>query len=137
MIRRPPRSTRTDTLFPYTTLFRSKRADARRDDRRAVDRLFDLGLQLAGKHLRELRQQRPADRFPHRRHRPTAPDADFQPDLGLARALERRHAGATANHRLTLHPVREIDAHGASRTVDSTIHVAGAPGDAGATIQTP
>src|SRR3546814_20827309 len=26
MIRRPPRSTRTDTLFPYTTRFRSKRA---------------------------------------------------------------------------------------------------------------
>src|SRR3546814_5488547 len=25
MIRRPPRSTRTDTLFPYTTLFRSTR----------------------------------------------------------------------------------------------------------------
>src|SRR3546814_591030 len=31
MIRRPPRSTRTDTLFPYTTLFRSagRRPDAR------------------------------------------------------------------------------------------------------------
>src|SRR3546814_3873841 len=27
MIRRPPRSTRTDTLFPYTTLFRSNQAD--------------------------------------------------------------------------------------------------------------
>src|SRR3546814_2856201 len=27
MIRRPPRSTLTDTLFPYTTLFRSDRAD--------------------------------------------------------------------------------------------------------------
>src|SRR3546814_8767920 len=27
MIRRPPRSTRTDTLFPYTTLFRSFAAD--------------------------------------------------------------------------------------------------------------
>src|SRR3546814_7659307 len=27
MIRRPPRSTRTDTLFPYTTLFRSRRAE--------------------------------------------------------------------------------------------------------------
>src|SRR3546814_4714088 len=26
MIRRPPRSTRTDTLFPYTTLFRSPHA---------------------------------------------------------------------------------------------------------------
>src|SRR3546814_4341188 len=30
MIRRPPRSTRTDTLFPYTTLFRSAVAVARR-----------------------------------------------------------------------------------------------------------
>src|SRR3546814_3040051 len=29
MIRRPPRSTRTDTLFPYTTLFRSGRAGDR------------------------------------------------------------------------------------------------------------
>src|SRR3546814_8999364 len=29
MIRRPPRSTRTDTLFPYTTLFRSFRGDQR------------------------------------------------------------------------------------------------------------
>src|SRR3546814_3545925 len=29
MVRRPPRSTRTDTLFPYTTLFRSVRARAR------------------------------------------------------------------------------------------------------------
>src|SRR3546814_2456092 len=27
MIRRPPRSTRTDTLFPYTTLFRSQEID--------------------------------------------------------------------------------------------------------------
>src|SRR3546814_17797328 len=33
MIRRPPRSTRTDTLFPYTTLFRSVRC--RRFDRYA------------------------------------------------------------------------------------------------------
>src|SRR3546814_14216814 len=35
MIRRPPRSTRTDTLFPYTTLFRSRlmqgKADAPED----------------------------------------------------------------------------------------------------------
>src|SRR3546814_1455655 len=32
MIRRPPRSTRTDTLFPYTTLFRSLSAAACRHD---------------------------------------------------------------------------------------------------------
>src|SRR3546814_15745898 len=31
MIRRPPRSTRTDTLFPYTTLFRSASADDAED----------------------------------------------------------------------------------------------------------
>src|SRR3546814_1601899 len=30
MIRRPPRSTRTDTLFPYTTLFRSQRGRLQR-----------------------------------------------------------------------------------------------------------
>src|SRR3546814_3140996 len=30
MIRRPPRSTRTDTLFPYTTLFRSRERDLER-----------------------------------------------------------------------------------------------------------
>src|SRR3546814_2049429 len=37
MIRRPPRSTRTDTLFPYTTLFRSEKnpAPERRRDRDA------------------------------------------------------------------------------------------------------
>src|SRR3546814_5065752 len=35
MIRRPPRSTRTDTLFPYTTLFRSR---DRGDD---ADRLLE------------------------------------------------------------------------------------------------
>src|SRR3546814_1493489 len=32
MIRLPPRSTRTDTLFPYTTLFRSKRYWSGRED---------------------------------------------------------------------------------------------------------
>src|SRR3546814_968173 len=35
MIRRPPRSTRTDTLFPYTTLFRSPSARLLAGDRLA------------------------------------------------------------------------------------------------------
>src|SRR3546814_1363047 len=39
MIRRPPRSTRTDTLFPYTTLFRSCRI-VRIDDRPAFEATF-------------------------------------------------------------------------------------------------
>src|SRR3546814_5026070 len=33
MIRRPPRSTRTDTLFPYTTLFRSRATEQKRNSR--------------------------------------------------------------------------------------------------------
>src|SRR3546814_20443707 len=41
MIRRPPRSTRTDTLFPYTTLFRSKlKADA-------AEKLAGVGLTVS------------------------------------------------------------------------------------------
>src|SRR3546814_14864490 len=49
MIRRPPRSTRTDTLFPYTTLFRSDRslilASVARDAR--LDRKFLLLITLS------------------------------------------------------------------------------------------
>src|SRR3546814_14109439 len=90
MIRRPPRSTRTDTLFPYTTLFRSRNAnDARRlhvllaalDHGRAEhgagilntereadgehqDRATDAGVQLARQHAERqaVAQQRAEDR---------------------------------------------------------------------------
>src|SRR3546814_20219187 len=44
MIRRPPRSTRTDTLFPYTTLFRS---NGRKVDR--ADLLHIRAYTVAGK----------------------------------------------------------------------------------------
>src|SRR3546814_18101870 len=40
MLRRPPRSTRTDTLFPYTTLFRSCRCASDQDQ---ADRLSRAG----------------------------------------------------------------------------------------------
>src|SRR3546814_15313078 len=52
MLRRPPISTRTDTLFPYTTLFRSDHAGAgfrmQPLDRRAhrLERRQDLVIQL-------------------------------------------------------------------------------------------
>src|SRR3546814_20050282 len=49
MIRRPPRSTRTDTLFPYTTLFRSVvRAERPGDGRCAVRDRIDVPLRRAG-----------------------------------------------------------------------------------------
>src|SRR3546814_4414429 len=57
MIRRPPRSTRTDTLFPYTTLFRSldrdvedvdgARADHPHRLRKAADVFADVDLDAA------------------------------------------------------------------------------------------
>src|SRR3546814_1427190 len=44
MIRRPPRSTRTDTLFPYTTLFRSViSAGVRRDCSSSANAVRRLG----------------------------------------------------------------------------------------------
>src|SRR3546814_6953128 len=43
MIRRPPRSTRTDTLFPYTTLFRSLFADRKTVAERRVAVLRQRG----------------------------------------------------------------------------------------------
>src|SRR3546814_11586860 len=61
MIRRPPRSTRTDTLFPYTTLFRSIGELERR--RAAIDAEIaqieggpaqDAGIERSEEHTSEL-----------------------------------------------------------------------------------
>src|SRR3546814_9308498 len=57
MIRRPPRSTRTDTLVPYTTLFRSRRPQAagqgdRRDRRGGGGADAAAGLQATQNHRR-------------------------------------------------------------------------------------
>src|SRR3546814_7818012 len=49
MIRRPPRSTRTDTLFPYTTLFRSYNVNApvNVEGGTGFDKLVVLGTEFA------------------------------------------------------------------------------------------
>src|SRR3546814_4153277 len=55
MVRRPPRSTRTDTLFPYTTLFRSlpllashceKGFEQGKDPRQIIDDFFNQHTEL-------------------------------------------------------------------------------------------
>src|SRR3546814_19157363 len=46
MIRRPPRSTRTDTLFPYTTLFRS-RLVAALERAIALEQMDDVAVRIA------------------------------------------------------------------------------------------
>src|SRR3546814_1498006 len=67
MIRRPPRSTRTDTLFPYTTRFRSGDADLylRDDDRQrdgAVDRAFQRKAKAPEHHRRDRAEREAGDR---------------------------------------------------------------------------
>src|SRR3546814_10276258 len=104
MIRRPPRSTRTDTLFPYTTLFRSgARApvppDGPGDHERPRFRGLALGTvapQQVWNALGEGDQRGPAvlcERVP-RHHR--APAADLGPSAG------REHARLPAADRQSL-----------------------------------
>src|SRR3546814_1894613 len=61
MIRRPPRSTRTDTLFPYTTLFRSLFFLFADDDADAAERLDDPGRLAAATCVPALHRNRLAD----------------------------------------------------------------------------
>src|SRR3546814_14234354 len=74
MIRRPPRSTRTDTLFPYTTLFRSadrvdlrlvgqRRRDVLRREAARLQRIgIDVDLDLALLPARGERHRHPGHR---------------------------------------------------------------------------
>src|SRR3546814_13652057 len=65
MLRRPPRSTRTDTLFPYTTLFRSQVGALRHLPRHFVFEAFADAIrrrvlqEVADLHAAALRQLRP------------------------------------------------------------------------------
>src|SRR3546814_15558146 len=74
MIRRPPRSTRTDTLLPYTTLFRSPLLVAV-----AAGRPADIA---------PVRHHVEFERVPRRRNRGIAGAADFMPVLQAERMAE-------------------------------------------------
>src|SRR3546814_2213544 len=57
MIRRPPRSIRTDTLFPYTTLFRSVHRMRETGTADGADRIISNQVADIGKHGRIARLQ--------------------------------------------------------------------------------
>src|SRR3546814_5213843 len=83
MIRRPPRSTRTDTLFPYTTLFRSRLAAAEGRADRDAGAVADRALVAHGQ----------------RRLAVLAADADADA-VGAGQAGgDHRHDGVGAAHR--------------------------------------
>src|SRR3546814_13944943 len=73
MIRRPPRSTRTDTLFPYTTLFRSVGAGSGHAQQHAVH------------HARQ-----PVAHAAHDRRRPRQHPGHRHPDAGAVGGAELR-----------------------------------------------
>src|SRR3546814_1346212 len=105
MIRRPPRSTRTDTLFPYTTLFRSDGRDRRTlpVGASAVPGTAlarpEAGARAAGalRHA-DLRGIGRAADVDLQRGRPAAAAHEGDPDrpagLGDGQELRRRHGGA-------------------------------------------
>src|SRR3546814_4764527 len=59
MIRRPPRSTRTDTLFPYTTLFRSRQSNVEDRGEAAVDHAPAVEKAVVGVQARVVHDLRP------------------------------------------------------------------------------
>src|SRR3546814_3547627 len=81
MIRRPPKSTRTDTLFPYTTLFRSPALRIRRGAR-ALRRVSDPGADLP---------QRPDEVPAHARADIRQRDRDARRRDRVRRGLRWRH----------------------------------------------
>src|SRR3546814_11829023 len=90
MIRRPPRSTRTDTLFPYTTLFRSRRGAGRHPRRRDQPRAGARGRRWRGAINREPDRPVRAARFLPVLYRPPRPAAVDGRVPRLARLARRR-----------------------------------------------
>src|SRR3546814_21194369 len=82
MIRRPPRSTRTDTLFPYTTLFRSVRAEVEHDGIRLRD--CAAIIEAHDRHL--TRRIHLSERF---RPCPSCEDVDVLPCIWVAEVIEQ------------------------------------------------
>src|SRR3546814_10758657 len=101
MIRRPPRSTRTDTLFPYTTLFRShRRALAQLRDEAAQRDLAEAVRQPRSPTCLHALQRVPARllRVPVLRRRPPGRGSHLRPHRA---ALARRaHLVGERRHRL-------------------------------------
>src|SRR3546814_16550898 len=91
MIRRPPRSTRTDTLFPYTTLFRSRREAVRRRLHRLRAPAFGTAAPAAA-HPRESAGRA---RAPAELHRPL----QGQRGQGQAGAVAGHAPGEDGRHR--------------------------------------
>src|SRR3546814_5059587 len=109
MIRRPPRSTRTDTLFPYTTLFRSPRGHGHQRCRVHPRGQLRLGRAVRGPLPRHAAPRRRLLEVPppHRLVMTPAPasaaaTAAMQPDMSWLGVLEH-HARRTPDKALAVY----------------------------------
>src|SRR3546814_13892665 len=100
MIRRPPRSTRTDTLFPYTTLFRSEKPEMRCDIAAAGDEAaVDHFLELIGDRERCERRDTERDRGDHQLQRIAAGMLPYHAQAAqLAAGLDRKSTRLNSSH---------------------------------------
>src|SRR3546814_18600875 len=96
MRRRPPRSTRPDTLFPYTTLFRSPRYRADASGGRGCDRRLMLPLFITAAALQAVSGPpvSAADRFPR-----CLEAATQRPAEGETEAIRRKAPGVRVHDR--------------------------------------
>src|SRR3546814_12141671 len=98
MIRRPPRSTRTDTLFPYTTLFRSGDAGAALGAA-ATRRAARRNLPARGRALYGLLSLRGMERAPVARHAGHQEDGTRRAAAaGLRRLRDRKSTRLNSSH---------------------------------------
>src|SRR3546814_8984434 len=127
MIRRPPRSTRTDTLFPYTTLFRSRILRRLRSGDRRRPAAWHRG--AGGRRVPRLG---PVVEPALRGHRQTAPQhrpRSAPPDQLLLGARHRRlrrlcaRCAAAVASAVAAHPRYRIPPAGLARIALARIHL--------------
>src|SRR3546814_2302952 len=113
-IRRPPRSTRTDTLFPYTTLFRSK----------AILRRIDAGFQASAAAVFSMGEREPGRLAVSRLFRSEEHTSELQSLMRISYAvfcLKTKRAdtrGATTKESVIL----TISSHQTPPRIMSTVH---------------
>src|SRR3546814_11337518 len=90
MIRRPPRSTRTDTLFPYTTLFRSIH---RRGDSEAFVGEIAFGIERHQRLILDDQQALDPPTFPREQHPSALIRRSARSPISLRHRSEERRVG--------------------------------------------
>src|SRR3546814_11337244 len=108
LIRRPPRSTRTDTLFPYTTLFRSKITDD--TAAQGCDVVVPLNAKFQQPIDQDLKHFPALGAFPHRQNDRLDPDAALSQGIRQPGKLRYSHIFVRNNDEASVpHKAAEVN----------------------------